>query len=508
MRAIIWRRGSTDHQEILTQDKDLTAMAISEGFKTKDLIHLGEAGASAIKQNDLYVMEVEKLISTLDNDKSVKTVFVWEISRLARCEKVFYEMKDYFLNNHIQLICKTPSLKLYDPDGKLNSGSELTLSLLVTLAKQEMEQKKERFARGKARNKAEGKYNGGRIKIGYALTPDKHFKEGEDADVVRKVFNMYLEDGGSCTSIYRHMSALGYFKPFHRNASGSKQIARLLSDKAYIGEGLYPRLIDDDTFNKVQAKLKTYSVRHTTKDIYYCRGLLHDTVTDTYMYASRSSIAYKSRKTVRTISLSINAMDWMVWHCAFQLLAVYDDDMNSQKEKEYKVKIEENKTKIASFTIEIEEYRGKIDRAIDRNIDQPKYYPYERMQATIKQCEKEIEKLKTDIANMQTDNQRMQDFLDRIESHTVMYFKNSGWTDEAKKEIIDKLIERIEVTEIGKMKFNIVIKNKIGYIDNSHWEYATLGSKIQLVWVFDNGTRIDFSDNVKLEKRFERKRYD
>lgn len=507
MRGIIWRRGSTDHQEILTQDKDLTAMAIDDGFNVDELIHIGNAGASAIKQNKLYLQEVNELLTTLENDQTVKTVYVWEISRLARVELAFYKMKDYFINNKVQLICKTPTLRLFDDDGKLNSGSELTLSLLVTLAKQEMEQKKERFARGKARNKAEGKYNGGRIKIGYALKPDKHFKEGEDADVVRRVFNMYLQDGGSCTSIYRHMSALGYFKPFHRNASGSKQIARLLSDKAYIGEGLYPRLIDDDTFNKVQAKLATYSIRHNTKDIYYCRGLLHDTVTDTYMYASRSSIAYKSRKTVRTISLSINAMDWMVWHCAFMLLAVYDDDMNSQKEKEYKVKIEENKTKIASFTSEIEEYRGKIDRAIDRNIDQPKYYPYERMQATIKQCEKEIEKLTKDIANMQTDNQRMQDFLDGIESHTVMYRMNGDWTDEAKKEIIDKLIERIDITEVGDKRFTIKVINKIGYIDNSYWEYATLGAKIQLIWV-NNDVRIDFSENVRLEKRFERKRYE
>lgn len=38
--------------------------------------------------------------------------------------------------------------------------------------------------------------------------------------------------------------------------------------------------------------------------------------------------------------------------------------------------------------------------------------------------------------------------------------------------------------------------------------YLSLGAKIKLVWVLDNGARIDFSDNVKLEKRFERKRYD
>ena len=161
MRAIIWRRGSTDHQEILTQDKDLTAMAIDDGFNVDELIHIGNAGASAIKQNKLYLQEVNELLTTLNNDQSVKTVYVWEISRLARVELAFYKMKDYFIKNKVQLICKTPTLRLFDDDGKLNSGSELTLSLLVTLAKQEMEQKKERFARGKARNKAEGNGDNG-----------------------------------------------------------------------------------------------------------------------------------------------------------------------------------------------------------------------------------------------------------------------------------------------------------------------------------------------------------
>lgn len=506
-QIILLIRVSTTRQEIETQRKELIELATSDGWKNEDLIFVEGVGASAIKFNKLYEKQLDELYDTLDNN-DIAAVYAWEISRIGRDEEILMHFKNHLIERKIQLVIKNPSLRLLNNDGSVNDGVEITFSLFATMAKQEMKVKQERFKRTKAKNKAEGKYTGGRIKIGYKLTKDKHFMEGDDADVVRKVFNMYLQEGGSCTSIYRHLSALGYFKPFHINASGSKQIARLLSDKAYIGEGLYPRLIDDETFNAVQAKLKTHSIRHKTKDIYFCRGLLYDTIYGTSLYASRSSIAYKSRKTVRTISLSINAMDWMVWHCAFQLLAVYDDDMNSEKEKEYIVKIEENKTKIENYTNDIEDLNAQIARAIDMNIAQPKHYPTDRMEATIKRCEKEIAKLKTEIANMKTDNNRMQNFLDGIESHSVMYFKNSGWTDEAKKEIIDKLIERIEVTEIGKMKYRIVVKNKIGFIDNTYWEYETLGSKIQLVCVMENGTRVDLSDYVRLQKRFERKRYE
>ena len=499
-KVILLIRTSTVRQEIESQKNELIQLAKSDNWTEEEMIIIEGVGASAIKLNKLYLEQLEELYHTIDNN-DIAALYAWEISRIGRNEEILMHFKNYLIERKIQLVIKNPSLRLLNPDGSVNNGVELAFSLFATMSKQEMALKQERFKRAKERNKAEGKYTGGRIKIGYKLTKDKHFEEGDDADVVRKVFNMYLQENGSCTSIYRHLSALGYFKPFHINASGSKQIARLLSDKAYIGEGLYKRLIDDETFNKVQAKLATHSIRHKTKDIYFCRGLLYDTTYGTSLYASRSSIAYKSRKTVRTISLSINAMDWMIWHCAFQLLAVYDDDMNTEKEKEYKTKIE-------NYTNDIEDLNAQIARAIDMNIAQPKYYPKERMETTINKCEKEISKLKTEIANMKTDNQRMQDFLDNIQSHTVMYRMNGDWTDEAKKEMIDKLIERIEVTEIGKMKFNIVVKNKIGYIDNSHWEYATLGAKIQLIWVLDNGARIDFSENVRLEKRFERKRYD
>ena len=506
-QIILLIRTSTTRQEIEAQKNELIQLATSDGWKNEDLIVIEGVGASAIKFNKIYEKQLDELYNTIDNN-DIAAVYAWEISRIGRDEEILMHFKNHLIQRKIQLVIKNPSLRLLNPDGTVNNGVELAFSLFATMAKQEMKVKQERFKRTKAKNKAEGKFTGGRIKIGYALTKDKHFQEGDDADVVRKVFNMYLEEDGSCTSIYRHLSALGYFAPFHINASGSKQIARLLSDKAYIGEGLYPRLIDDETFNAVQSKLATHSQRHKTKDIYFCRGLLYDTTYGTSLYASRSSIAYKSRKTVRTISLSINAMDWMVWHCAFQLLAVYDEDMNTEKEKEYIAKIEENKTKIDNYINDIEDLNAQIARAIDMNIAQPKHYPTDRMEATIKRCEKEISKLKTEIADMKTDNSRMQNFLDGIESHSVMYFKNSGWTDEAKKELIDKLIERIEVTEVGKMKYRIVVKNKIGYIDNSHWEYATLGSKIQLVWVLGSGVRVDFSDNVRLEKRFERKRYD
>lgn len=61
------------------------------------------------------------------------------------------------VKNKIQPICLKPSIKLFDEDGKINSAAEIQMNLLVTLAKQEMELKAERFARAKNKMKAEKK---------------------------------------------------------------------------------------------------------------------------------------------------------------------------------------------------------------------------------------------------------------------------------------------------------------------------------------------------------------
>ncbi len=138
-KAIIWCRVSTTEQEFETQKVELIDRAKKDGFAQEELIVIGEAGASAIKMNDLYQREVNQLLTAIDTDPEITTIYVWEVSRLARNEVAFYQMKDKIIKSRIQLICNVPQLRLLDDDGEVNTGAEITLNLLVTLATQEME---------------------------------------------------------------------------------------------------------------------------------------------------------------------------------------------------------------------------------------------------------------------------------------------------------------------------------------------------------------------------------
>lgn len=503
-KAIIWRRGSTDRQEIETQDKELTQLAINEGFKEENLIHIGEAGASAIKQNDLYLMEVEKLITTLENDKTVKTVFVWEISRLARVELAFYQMKDYFIKNNVQLICKTPSLRLFDNDGTVNKGSEVTLSLLVVLAKQEMEIKQSRFKRARDKRKEEGKFTGGKIKLGYKLDKDKYFVIDEDkAKVVRNIFEWFVNDGLTLNKINMRLIDMGIYHTTNPLTTCGKRVGYLLRDESYRGIGIYPRIVNDDIWYKANERLKGHQKSYDSKNKYFCKGILRDKLTNTLFAAKVGRMLYVMRHKIHSICLNINAMDYIALYSANVLLAHYNAKEAQTNKNEYQLKLKENERIIKSKQKQIEEYEKMNQRAIQMNIMRPEHFPEERLNVILKQNDNAIQSLTTALNDIHMENARMQNWLDGKQQFVNTI--TSDLSDDRKREMIQSVIETIYVTKIGQHHYRIDIKNKVGYIDDGWFEYKSAGNSITLAHHLPYGEIMDLTQSMKNHKRFERK---
>lgn len=495
-KGIIWRRGSTDRQEIQSQDAELTKLALSEGFKEENLIHLGEAGASAIKQNDLYVQEVEKLISTLENDKSVRYCFVWEVSRLARSETAFYALKEYFIKNKIQLVCKTPSIRLFDEgeEWNLNKGAEVTLALLLILAKQEMEIKKERFARAKARNKAEGRFNGGSIKIGYRLDADKHFAEDDEkADIVRKIFLWYVEDKMSLRKIQDRLADMGIYSPMKNFFTNGRRVGYILRDKAYIGENGYPRIVDDELFNKAQKRLSDRHKDKDTSNVYYCKGIIRDVLTGAALIARKDTKCYMLRHREHRMTVNLNAMDFIAAFSAELLLARRSMDEAQENRHEYGLKIGQNETLIASKKAQIEDFKAAIERAIVMNINQPVYFPTEKMNSVISQNDSLISRLEKEISDLEAENVRMREFL---EGKNLLLGSLKGLSDERRKELIDSVIKTVWVEEVEKNHFHVRIENNIGFIDTTFFDYKSRGRRIDLSLNYQDGRVLDLREKM------------
>lgn len=503
-KAILLVRVSTTKQEITTQTKELVDYALSDGYNKSDLIIIEGVGASAIKLNNIYLAEIENLYNTIESDKSINAVYAWEISRIGRNEEKLMQIKNFLIAHKVQLVIKNPSLRLLNNDGSVNNGVELAFSLFATMSKQEMEIKKDRFARAKARNKAEGKYNGGRIKLGYKLNANKYFIIDEDkAQVVRQCFDWYL-NGMSLKKIYDKLVDMGIYSSLLNFSTGGKRVGVLLKDKAYIGQGLYPQIVDVEVFNKVQEMLSILPKWHDSKNIYYCKGLIKDTTTGATLVARFATLVYYLRHKEHCIALNLNVMDFIAEYSANILLAHYNCAKAQTNKNEYKLKVEENKNIIASKQSQIKEYEKAIERAINMNIMQPKYFPTEKMEAVIKQNETVMNKLQTEITDLQTENVRMQNWLNG-EQQFINTIK--GVSDAKKQEMINQVIKKIEITKLEQHHFKIVVKNKIGVICNSWFDYSSKGHKLHVEQVFEDGRGLDITPQINANKRFERKRY-
>lgn len=384
-KCILWCRVSTFAQEFESQKKDLIKMASNDGFERKNQIIIGSAGASAIKMNDIYLNEVNELFNTINSDKDVTTIYLWELSRLARNEKKFHEIKEELEKRKIQLIVKNPSLQLLNEDGTVNNGIELAVSLLITLAKQEMEQKKERFKRGKMQKASLGIWTGGNLSYGYKIDESKHIVINElEAQYVRYIFNSYIQGKSQ-----RQLADEFYKKGVSITLS---LINRILRNERYTGKSFkfkydeldkdnkikesnlersYPKIVSIEDFEKCQEITKKNNVKPKAKNIYYADGILicpdcggRCSVQKTsyhcfnaynkYMkYSIREDSKDKEDKLKNQcqnkLNLSVNVLDSLLW--------------SEVKWREFNSLQHSNLEDIANYELEIEEEKKKIEVA-------------------------------------------------------------------------------------------------------------------------------------------------
>ena len=384
-KCIIWCRVSTFAQEYERQKKELIEMAIKDGFEEKNQIIIGSAGASAIKLNDIYKNEVNKLFKTINTDEDVTTLYAWEISRLARNYLEFYKIYNLIEEKHLQLIIKMDNIRLLNDDGKKNPGSEIIMNIMLTFAKQEMETKKERFKSGKMQKASLGFWTGGNLSYGYTTDETKHIVINEsEAQYVRYIFNSYIAGKSQ-----RQLAEEFYKKGVSITLS---LINRILHNERYTGKAFkfkydeldkdnklklsnlersYPQIISIEDFEKCQEISKKNNVKPKAKNIYYADGILicpecggRCSVQKTsyhcfnaynkYMkYGIREDSKDKEEKLKNQcqnkLNLSVNVLDSLLWE--------------EVKGREIGTLQKSNLEEIANFKLEIEEEKKKIEIA-------------------------------------------------------------------------------------------------------------------------------------------------
>lgn len=232
-KVLVVIRVSTVSQEIETQKSEMIDYLMSMGYCSDEMEFLEGVGASAVKLNSLYMSMVTSIEKAVDD--GCRCIAVWHINRLGRNESVLMRLKELFLKNKVQFLCKNPSIQLLNPDGTVNSGADLAFSLFATMSRQDDDERKAKFKRAKKVNSDKGKYNGGIVKFGYRvdergfLVPDE-----AEAKIVQDIFTMYASGNYSTVELCKELRDRGVIGRMGKPISLSF-LQKCLADETYIG---------------------------------------------------------------------------------------------------------------------------------------------------------------------------------------------------------------------------------------------------------------------------------
>lgn len=360
IKALLFIRVSTLQQDYTRQKTDLMPVVIKDGYKPSEIGII--AHKESATKNDIYnrasISELKKYIS----ENKIETVYVHEISRLARRSDVMYEVKSILEKNKICLYVHTPyPIRTYE-NGESNLMANVIIEFLTQVAVAEIKQKNERVASGRKQKLADGKicskpvFGYHRDKEGYAvITP-------EESVVVKDVFQMAI-DGYTSFEIVEKYKHNKLMEGITNLDVGKKRVFNIIKNRYYLGEKNYPQIIDKETFKKANEIVSNRKNKSKGKKTvhYLCKKLVFS---DGYMLTgcvNGGRPVYTSKYKKITVNYSI--IDKIAWEMAVTAKSINDFTINAEKRKQASEKLPMLKEKAENIQKSISKIEGKFDRA-------------------------------------------------------------------------------------------------------------------------------------------------
>lgn len=197
----------------------------------------------------------KELLTDIKNDE-IDIVVVYKVDRLTRSLMDFSKIVDVFDKHETSFVSITQQFNTTTSMGRL------TLNILLSFAQFEREVTGERIRDKFAASKKKGMWMNGVAPMGYKNDKGKLIEVKEKADIVRLIFEKYLEMG-TVPELVEYLKENGICtksgKQFYKG-----HLYKILSSKTYIGkivhknkvyEGLHDSIIDGNIFEKAQELL-------------------------------------------------------------------------------------------------------------------------------------------------------------------------------------------------------------------------------------------------------------
>lgn len=469
MKAILLVRVSTSTQDYEAQLSELKDYARSKGFNDFVVINDKE---SAIKLSEEERNGINTMKEAIENDNEIKAVFVWEISRLARTQKVLYSVRDYLIERKINLLIKDKNYILLNNKGEINEDTSIMFSLFGYFAETEMRLKKERFARARKDKAEKGKFNGGKCLYGYYVDNQGFLQIKEDeAEQVRYIFNRYSTGDVSIRNLTKECKLNNKYEGFWNinNLSG------YLKNTQYCGfkdtnkyTRIYPQIISKELFDKCRniAEKNNYSAKPRRNYLLtgvikcpYC-GQNYTGNAHSNSYICLSKLSLKGDKCCST-NVSISILEAIIWDMVVRSESFSPSNTLDNVKTNLNL-IESYQNKISISVNEIELLKKQLNKLnvmfTNDTIDEKEF------SKLVKKTKNEIKKYENDITNYNNEIGLIKNLNNEINTFKARYNTLYEITDRTiQKNLIKNRIEYVQIYSINTIFRKVMYVKRINH---------------------------------------------
>lgn len=267
-RTALYIRVSTDFQYEEGYSVDAQKEKLEQYCKLRDITDYEFYIDGGWSGSNIERPEMKRLMDDIEVGE-ISAVIVYKLDRLSRSQKdTIYLLEDVFIPNNCNFISLQENFDTTTPYGKAMIG------ILSVFAQLERENIRERTRMGMYERVKSGLWmGGGRVPFGYDYDREKNtLIPNKNAEDVRKIYDLYLQ-GYSTTQL-----AAMY------DVAGDRHITNILDRITYTGkisyngeifEGNHEAIIDEETWDKVQAERKKRKTKNAVTSSYLFTGLLY-----------------------------------------------------------------------------------------------------------------------------------------------------------------------------------------------------------------------------------------
>lgn len=274
-KCYIYIRVSTamqvDGYSLEAQKDRLTKFAEFQNMEVvREYCDAGKSGKSISGRPEFTQM----LQDVADEKDGVEYILVFKLSRFGRNAADVLNSLQYIQDFGVNLICVEDGI-----DSSKDSG-KLTITVLSAVAEIERENILVQTMEGRKQKAREGKWNGGQAPFGYTLDSKKGMLvvNPEEAEIVKIIFNKFVNEGLGADSISNYLNQHGYVKRKYRshelNYFTRSLVRKILDNPVYIGKIAYGKSI----IEKIKGTRDQY--HRVQNDEFLLAEGLHDAIID------------------------------------------------------------------------------------------------------------------------------------------------------------------------------------------------------------------------------------